>query len=190
MSKIETILEVIKNRRSIFPKSYIQKPIEKEALMTLLECANEAPTHKLTQPWRFKVFREAGLERLAREMVRLYKEVTPEKSFSKKKSESIHEKVMQSGAVIAICMKVTGKVPEWEDLAAVACSVQNMSLASSAMGIGSYWSSPGLITQMNEFLKLKDNQKCIGFLYMGYYKEKVKSPKRKPISSKVTWIED
>ncbi len=190
MSNVEAIIEVIKNRRSVFPKSYIQKPIEKDVLITLMECANEAPTHKLTQPWRFKVFREAGLERLAHEMVRLYTETTPEKSFSKKKGESIREKVMQSGAVIAICMKVSGKVPEWEDLAAVACSVQNMWLASSAMGIGSYWSSPGLINHMNEFLELKENQKCIGFFYMGYHNEKMKKIKRKPISSRVVWIED
>lgn len=190
MSKVENIIEVIKNRRSIFPKSYIQKPIEKEVLMTLLECANQAPTHKLTQPWRFKVFREGGLMHLADEMVRLYKEVTPRESFLQKKSDSIREKVMQSGAVIAICMKVTGKVPEWEDLAAVACSVENIWLASSAMGIGAYWSSPALISEMNSFLKLKEDQKCIGFFYMGYHNEKEDQGKRRPIKNKVTWIEE
>lgn len=187
MSKVENILEVIHYRRSVFPKDYINKPVEKEALETILECANQAPNHKMTQPWRYKVFTGAGLELLADEMVRQYKEVTPEKSFLKKKSHSIHEKVMQSGAVIAICMKVSGKVPEWEELAAVACSVQNMWLASSAMGIGAYWSSPALIEKMNVFLKLKSNQKCLGFFYMGYHQEKTKKGKRKAI--KVDWIE-
>lgn len=188
MSKVEDILEVIRYRRSVFPKDYIRKEVEKQKIEIILECANQAPNHKMTQPWRYKVFIGAGLEQLADEMVRQYKVVTPKKSFLKKKSDSIHEKVMQSGAVIAICMKVSGKVPEWEEVAAVACSVQNMWLASSAMGIGAYWSSPALISKMDEFLKLKSNQKCLGFFYMGYHEEKARKGKRKPI--KVEWIED
>lgn len=190
MSKIEDIIEVIKNRRSIFPKDYIQKPIEKEVLLSLLECANQAPTHRLTQPWRFKIFKGAGLERLADEMVREYKEITPSETFLQKKSDSIHEKVMQSGAVLAICMQVSGKVPEWEEIAAVACSVQNIWLAASAMGIGAYWSTPALIHSLNTFLELKEDEKCIGFFYMGYHQEETQPGSRTPIEEKITWIED
>lgn len=184
------IIEVIKNRRSIFPKSYLQKPIEKEVLLTLLDCANQAPTHRLTQPWRFKVFREAGLERLANEMVRQYKETTNPEVFLQKKSDAIYEKVMLSGAVLAICMNVNGKVPEWEEVAAVACSVQNIWLAASTMGIGSYWSSPGLITNLNSFLELDENEKCIGLFYMGYHQEENREGNRTPIEDKITWIEN
>lgn len=190
MSKSENIQEVIKNRRSIFPKSYIQKPIENEVLLSLLECANQAPTHRLTQPWRFKIFKGAGLERLADEMVREYKEITPTESFLQKKSDSIHEKVMQSGAVLAICMQVSGRVPEWEEIAAVACSVQNIWLAASAIGIGAYWSTPALIHSLNSFLKLKEDEKCIGLFYMGYHQEAPQVGNRTPIEEKITWIEE
>ena len=33
------------------------------------------------------------------------------------------------------------KLPEWEEICAVAMSVQNMHLAAEAMGIGGFWSS-------------------------------------------------
>lgn len=190
MSKVDDIIEIIKDRRSIYPKSYLQKPIEKEVLMSLLECANQAPTHRLTQPWRFKIFRSSGLERLANEMVREYKEVTPSETFLQSKSDSIYEKVMQSGAVLAICMKVSGRVPEWEEIAAVACSVQNIWLAASVMGIGSYWSSPALIANLNSFLKLEDDEKCIGLFYMGYHEEESRKGNRTPIEEKIKWIEE
>ncbi len=190
MSKSEIIQDVIKNRRSIFPKSYLQEPIENEVLLRLLECANQAPTHKLTEPWRFKIFKGAGLKRLADEMVSEYKEITPTESFLQKKSDSIREKVMQSGAVLAICMQVSGKVPEWEELASVACSVQNIWLAASAMGIGAYWSTPALIHNLNAFLELKENEKCIGLFYMGYHHEKTELGNRTPIEEKITWIEE
>jgi nitroreductase len=189
MVNFEEIQEVIKNRRSIYPKSYLQKPIEKEVLLSLLECANQAPTHRLTQPWRFKIFRDAGLMRLADELVRQYEETTPVESFLQRKSDSIHEKVMQSGAVLAICMHVSGKVPEWEEIAAVACSVQNIWIAASTMGIGSYWSSPGLIVNLNSFLKLEDNEKCLGLFYMGYHKEQTGLGSRTPIEEKISWVE-
>ena len=33
------------------------------------------------------------------------------------------------------------KVPEWEEVAAVAAAVQNMQLAAAALGVACYWSS-------------------------------------------------
>ena len=49
------IFDLIKQRRSIFPDQYINKHIAKENLEKILEAANWAPTHKKTEPWRFKV---------------------------------------------------------------------------------------------------------------------------------------
>src|SRR5690606_30738223 len=124
------------------------------------------------------------------EMVKEYKEITPTESFLQKKSDSIREKVMQSGAVFGICMQISGKIPEWEELAAVACAVQNIWLAASAMNIGAYWSSPALIHNLNTFLALKEDEKCIGFLYMGYHQEKTQLGNRTPIEEKITWIDE
>ena len=49
------IFDLIAKRRSIFPVQYNDKPIDKETLEKILEAANWAPTHKKTEPWRFKV---------------------------------------------------------------------------------------------------------------------------------------
>ena len=53
--------QIIKNRRSIFPNQFSGKEVSKEEIKILLEVANWAPTHRKTQPWRFKVFREDSL---------------------------------------------------------------------------------------------------------------------------------
>ena len=54
------IHSLIHRRRSIFPKFYVPgKPVERALLEQLLENANWAPTHKLTEPWRFQVFHSA-----------------------------------------------------------------------------------------------------------------------------------
>src|SRR5690606_13465824 len=141
----ETVKQVINHRRAIFPPSYTAQIIPKELLTELLDCANAAPTHKLTQPWRFVVFREQGLVRLADQLAALYKTHTPAEQFLQKKLESTRDKVLRSGAVAAIVVSYSGAVPQWEELAATACAVQNLWLAASAAGIGGYWSSPGTI---------------------------------------------
>jgi len=51
------VLDLIKKRRSIFPAQYTDREIAKSDIEKILEAANWAPTHKKTEPWRFRVFR-------------------------------------------------------------------------------------------------------------------------------------
>jgi nitroreductase len=183
------INEVIRTRRSIFPPSYIEKEIPKELIETILENANFAPTHKLTEPWRFRVFTGAGLEKLADHMGEAYKANTTPETFSEAKFQGTRSKSLKSAVVIAIIMETHAeKIPEWEEVAAVACAVQNMWLTATANGIGAYWSSPNVTDALRTFLELKENQKCIGFFYMGYHNLGEISVRRTPIADKVTWI--
>jgi nitroreductase len=187
---IDSINEVIRRRRSIFPPSYIEKEIPKELIGTILENANFAPTHKLTEPWRFRVFTGSGLEKLADYMGEAYKANTTPETFSEAKFQGTRSKSLKSAAVIAIIMETHAeKIPEWEEVAAVACAVQNMWLTATANGIGAYWSSPSVTEALRTFLELKENQKCIGFFYMGYHNLGEIPVRRTPIAEKVTWIE-
>lgn len=185
----ETIQRIIKHRRAIFPPSYQAKAIPKGMLTELLECANAAPTHKLTQPWRFVVFHGQGLPRLADQLATLYQAHTPTEQFLQKKQESTREKVLRSGAVVAISVSYSGAVPQWEELAATACAVQNLWLAASAAGIGGYWSSPATIKHMADFLGLAENEACLGFFYMGYHTDPPRKANRLPLEQTVRWVD-
>ena len=186
---IDSINQVIRTRRSIFPPSYIDKEIPAELIETILENANFAPTHKLTEPWRFRVFTGSGLEKLADHMGEAYRATTTPETFSAAKFEGTRSKSLKSAAVIAIIMETHAeKIPEWEEVAAVACAVQNMWLTATANNIGAYWSSPSVNDALKTFLELKENQKCIGFFYMGYHNVGEIPSRRTPIADKVTWI--
>lgn len=189
-STYQIISKVIKERRSIFPASYIKKEIPVEVIKQILETANYAPTHKLTQPWRFTVIRKGGKAKLGAELGRLYKNLVTEQQFLQKKYDSFAEKTSQADCIIAINMLVSGKVPEWEELAAVSCAVQNMALTAESLNVGAYWSSPPLIHDLDGFLGLKENEKCIGLFYMGYHNEKPWEPNRTSMDEKVSWIEE
>ncbi len=182
------IFDLIKDRRSIFPVQYNDMPIAKEHIEQILQAANWAPTHKKTEPWRFKVLQGDSQSRLGDFLSDKYQQV------EKKPKEVIIKKLKtnseKSAAVIAICMQRDLKetVPEWEEVAAVAMAVQNMWLCCAEMGIGCFWSSPGLIKFMDEFFDLAEGERCLGFLYMGYFDGELPESTRKPIEDKVVWV--
>ena len=182
------IFEIIRNRRSVMPVQYNIKPITKEQINQLLEAANWAPTHKKTEPWRFKVLHGKPQEELGAFLAKKYKET--EAKFSAFKYNKLQENPKKAGAIIAICMQrdPNASLPEWEEVAAVAMAVQNMWLTATDMGIGSYWSSPGLIKYMDEFFEMESGEKCLGFFYLGNFDGPIDDRIPGPISEKTVWL--
>jgi nitroreductase len=188
-NEIETLTEIIQRRRSIFPASYTQQEVPVTVIKQILESAGYAPTHKLTEPWRFMVFRDEGKTKLGNELARLYKATTPAHQFLQKKYDSITEKVQQASAVITLNLQLhSATVPEWEELAALACAVQNMALTAEALHVGTYWSSPGMIADLKEYLNLDETEKCFGLFYMGYHNEAPRAAKRTAMAEKIKWV--
>ncbi|RZK54730.1 MAG: nitroreductase [Pedobacter sp.] len=186
----EVLTKLIQNRRSIFPASYIAKEIEKEVIEKILDSANYAPTHKLTQPWRFTVLTGDAKVRLGVTLGELYKATVPAEKFLQKKFDSFAQKTEQAACILAINIQFSGKLPEWEEIAAVACAVQNMALTAESLNVGAYWSSPPLISDLGEFLGLNNDEKCYGLFYMGYHNNEGATANRTPMSDKVTWMRD
>lgn len=192
MANPDQINTLIANRRSVFPPMYNQEPISQAILEQILENANWAPNHRHTEPWRFKVYRGAAKLRLGDYLAQWYKENTPPEAYKEMKFQKTLNKAEQSDTIIAICMQRDPEesVPEWEELAAVSCAVQNMWLTCTAYGIGAYWSSPKSALEANDFLQLGEGERCLGLLYMGNYEAELPTGRRKDWQSKVEWVEE
>lgn len=189
MNDVEVLEKLIQGRRSVFPASYIQKEMTESVIAQILESANYAPTHKLTQPWRFVVFTNAAKANLGLTMANLYKTATPPDKFLEKKYNSFSEKTAQAGCIVAINIQFhADKVPAWEEIAATACAVQNMALTAQALQIGTYWSSPAVMADLGSFLGLAENEKCYGLFYMGYHNEPLREANRTPMAPKIKWL--
>ncbi|OED39583.1 nitroreductase [Flavobacteriaceae bacterium (ex Bugula neritina AB1)] len=186
------INKLIQNRRSIYPAQYNNEPVSKEFINVLLENANYAPSHKLTEPWRFKVLQGEVKNKLGNFLSDTYTKITPEDRFSPFKHKKIKNNCNAASAIIVICMQrdTKARVPEWEEIASTAMAVQNMWLTCSANDIGCYWSSPELINYMGDFFNFEEEERCLGFFYIGNYdKEEITIPNRNPIEDKVQWID-
>lgn len=185
---------LIRSRRTVKPADMdAARPVERALLMELLENATWAPTHGLTEPWRFRVYEGDARATLAAEMQRLYREVTPAAEFREDKLEKLGKNPLLAPVIVIAWMERNGggKVPELEELEAVACAIQNFALSATAAGLASFWSSPPLIYDraFNDWLGIRPEDRCVGLLYLGWPKAGAPAPKstRAPINDKVSF---
>lgn len=193
---LSEISDLIRNRRTIYPEQFSERKIHKEQVELLLNNAIWAPNHGLTQPWTFTVFLDEGRQKLSHFLANLYTEKTPKDAFGELKFNKLKNRPLMSGAVIAVSLKRDPKstILELEEIEAIACGIQNMYLTCTAWGLGAFWSTPKLIytPEMNAFLGLGENDKCLALFYVGYPKPDLEWPKahRKPIEYFTTWVNE
>ena len=118
-------------------------------------------------------------------------ETTSSESQNDIKLAKLIRRPLISSVVIVVNMsrQKEEKIPEIEEIEAVACAIQNMQLTANAYGIGAFWSSPKLIysSQMNHYLNIDEKDKCLGLIYLGYTKEAWPKSHRKPIEYNTIW---
>ncbi|MEO8406077.1 MAG: nitroreductase [Chitinophagaceae bacterium] len=183
--------ELIRKRRSVFPDQFeAGKKIDDAIIEQILINATWAPNHGQTEPWHFTVFTDDGLKKLASLQSDVYKEEAGT-DFNEGKYKKLQQQPLRASHIIAIGMKrtTTKRIPEIEDIEAVACAVQNIYLSVTAYGLGGYWTSGG-VTYMEgakSFLGLGKEDKLLGFFYIGHIAIPSPAAKRAPINEKVSW---
>lgn len=192
MSKITSteVNHLLRTRRSTYPNDFDSKKVEREILESILQNALWAPTHKKTEPWRFVVFQKDNLNTFSQEMMDAYKRYFPKEKWNERKMKKIESNPLKAGAIIAIVLvRHENLIVEWEEIAAAAMSVQNIYLSCKAYDLVGYWSTPSFRVEMRDFLQLKENEKSLGFFYLGHPKEGlIEAPReRKSLDEKVRW---
>lgn len=194
-NKIDATLfnEIVQNRRSVFPYHFEKgKRIPDEIIWQILENANRAPTHKMTEPWRFTVFTGEGLQHFSKMQSEVYSKYAGEK-FKETKLLNLTNYPLMSSHVIAIGMKRNNEniIPEIEEIIATASAIENMYLTVAAYELGGYLSTGGItyIEEAKSYFDLKADDKLIGFFYIGYPANVPDTlSKRKPVKEKVKWV--
>ena len=181
----ETLNSVIRNRKSIYPKDYATGEIPDDIINEVLLNANHAPTHRMTQPWFFKVYKNESKQKLIDIISKI-----DESKISKIKHDKFIQKINDSNTIISIFLNRDKKerLPEWEEIAAVSMAVQNMWLTCYVNNIGSYWSTPGFIQEYGKLVNLNNNESSLGFFFMGVYNHKETAKLRDDITTKVEWV--
>ena len=190
---VEYLNNIIRNRRSVFPKDYTGERIDDKIILQLLENANWAPTHKLTEPWRFKIFCDGGLQTFAEFQAQKYHDrCFGKEDYLEKKYHKLLNNPLKCSHIISIGMHRAedSPIPEIEEIEAVSCAVQNILLSAHAYGLGAYWTT-GSVTYdegSKSFFDLHDKDKLLGFIYLGGSSAEPTAGKRANMENKVSWV--
>jgi nitroreductase len=151
------------------------REVPRELLVEILEDAHWAPTHGLTQPWRFHVFVGGGRIRLADALQTLYDSTATPGEIRPEKRAKLREGVLQAPACVAVSAMTEsgGRVSWMDEICATACAVQNLLLSAHQRGVGSYWSTPPVAchTEFATWLGLDSRHTSMGLVYLGYPKD-------------------
>lgn len=182
------VLDIIKARRTIGAMQ--DKDVSEDAINLMLEAGTWAPNHKKTEPWKFRVFTGDSRVRLGDEMERIMKQKTAHLSEEEalKKTTKAKKGPLRAPVIIAVAVSPSGKVPEIEEISAVAASIQNMLLVAEEQGLATIWRTGEIVyqTELNDFLSLEDGDKLLGLIYVGH-PNKEASSKRIPYQDKTIW---
>ena len=184
--------QLVKHRRSVFPQQFVPgKVVENDIIQQIMTNATWAPNHGNAEPWLFTVFSGKGLQTFADLQSDLYRKEASE-NFAEAKYIKLQQQPLLASHVIAIGMKrtTTKRIPEIEDIEAVACAVQNIYLSVTAYGLGGYWTTGGITYLQNAkyLFGLEAEDKLLGFFYIGHVAIPSPDAKRKPLGEKVIWV--
>lgn len=186
------IHQAIRLRRSLKPEQLRPDPVDRALLEQLFEAANWAPSHGLTEPWRFIVFSGASRQAFAEAVVTT---MSPEGQAPLAADDPARigtiERLSKIPVIVAIVSASSSnpKIVEHEELLSTAMAVQNMHLTARALGLGGFWSSgkKAFDPRMAEFLGLSAPARCLGFFYVGWPAVPWPEGQRRPALEKVTW---
>lgn len=186
--------ELVKKRRSVFPKQFVPgKAVDHDIIQQILINATWAPNHGHVEPWQFTVFTGKGLEKFASFQADAYKK-NAGASFKQDKYDKLLQNPLLASHIIALGMKrtTTKNIPEIEDVEAVACAVQNIYLSVTAYGLGGYWTTGGVTydESAKSYFGLGEQDKLLGFFYIGHVATPSPQATRKPLEEKVKWVEN
>ena len=155
-------------------KVFGPEPVPRETLLDLLTVARFAPTHHLTQPWRFRVLGPHALAAL--------KAVAGEKEA---------QKLDRAPTLVLATAVLTGDVvADEEDVCAVAAAIQLVLLAATERGIATYWRTPPVLRTKpgRESLGIPDGERFLGLLHFGSAERDPAARERAPVESYVEFL--
>jgi nitroreductase len=186
---IDDALTAIKTRRSV--KEYLPTEIPREWIEELLDAAHWAPNHKLTHPWRFHVFTGTGRERLVEARQASVRWAAEKKGQQASEDELGFARAKCFSSPVVIIVSMVGdenKIVDQENYAACWCAIENLLVAATARGLGSYPSTGAWIDQnfVGPILGLTEKERPVACIFLGYSEQKTMA-KRLPVERHTIW---
>jgi len=163
----------IRGRRT--HKAYAPEPVERALLDELFDLARWAPSHHLTNPWRFRVL---GPDALAR----LKAAAGPDAA----------GKLDRAPTLVAVSQVLADDpVQDAEDRDATAVAAYIVLLAAHGRGLAGYWRTPAVLREPAGLaaLGIPATERPRGLRHLGHPRQDQRAPDRAPVAAVVTYLD-
>ncbi len=184
--------EAIARRASV--RRFAPEPVGREQLARVLDAAVRAPNHKLTEPWRFVVLTGGAARRFAdlRRSHRAGKFDDPAAPEAAAKIEKTWREHLATPAFIVVLQRLDADVVRREeDFAAVMMAIQNLMLAATADGLGTYLRTGGILANagVRQLAGAGSDERIVGIVSIGRPAAAPEASRRAPASERTTWLD-
>jgi nitroreductase len=154
------VFESIKKRRSV--RSYLDKQVEEDKILKILEAARLAPSASNKQEWRFVVVKD--------------KKIKLQLSKAAKGQAFVGEApvVIACGAETDNHVMTCGQLCYPID---IAIAIDHMTLTACGLGLGTCWIGAFYEEEVKKILEIPKDVKVVELLCLGYAKEESNQPK-------------
>jgi nitroreductase len=166
-----TLEELAARRRT--HKAFAPEPVSRETLLELFAVARFAPTHHMTEPWRFRVL---GPETLAA---------------LKEADRKGAAKLDRAPTLVLASAALSGDlVQDEEDVCATAAAIQLVLLAATERGLATYWRTPHVLRTPpgRASVGLPDGERFLGLIHFGTAVREPAPRERRPVESYVEFL--
>ncbi len=174
-------------------RAFADRPVSRAVLERLLAAAVRAPNHKLTEPWRFAVLSEQSAARFA-EIKRAHRATRfadPASPGSAKAIDKTYREALGTPVfVVAMCAVSDDPVRREEDYASVMMAAQNLMIAATAEGLGSYLRTGGIMEDagLKELVQLPAGHRIVAVISLGFPAAPQEPKRRTDPATQTLWL--
>jgi len=175
-------------------RAFTAEPVPRPVVERLLAAAVRAPNHKLTEPWRFAVVSGASAARFA-ELKRAHRATRfpdPSAPEAARAIEKTWREARETPVfVVVMCAESDDAVRQEEDFAATMMATQNLLIAATAEGLGSYVRTGGIMkdTAVRELVRAPDGHRIVAVVSLGHPAETAPPKRRSDPADRTAWLD-
>ncbi len=173
--------QLVKNRRSI--RRYLEKPVEREKILTCIEAARLAPSADNVQPWRFLIIDDPELKS------QLAKEVFSGIYYISKFAAKAPVLIMILARLDIIANRIGKQIQNIHFyLIDIGIAGEHLVLQAEELGLGTCWIGWFNSRKARKFLKIPRKYKIVSLMAVGYYEKRPPKEKKRKKLEEIVWF--
>jgi len=173
--------ELVRSRRSI--RRYLDKPVEREKILTCIEAARLAPSADNVQPWRFLIIDDPELK--AQYAKKVFSGIYSISNFAKKAPVLI----LILARLDIIANRIGKQIQNIQFyLLDIGIAGEHVVLQAQELGLRTCWIGWFNIRRARKLLKIPRKYKIVSMLAMGYSEKRPSKEKKRKKLEEIAWF--